>query len=77
MEMVVILFLNKNCMNIRALGTRGVGGNPPSQGFGCFRNKTFWLKTPSPTPKDFPTFWMSQVLIITSILCSPILILST
>ena len=46
MEMVVIFFLNKNCMEIRAIGTRGAGGNPPSKGFGCSRNKTFWLKRP-------------------------------
>ena len=43
MEMVVILFLNKNCMNIRALGTRGVGGNPPSQNAFPPPLKTFQL----------------------------------
>ena len=47
MEMVVIPFFEQKLHDPRNQGGRG---NPPFAGFGCSRNKTFWLKMPSSPP---------------------------
>ena len=50
----------------------GQGVIPPLKVLAALETKHSGSKRLPPTPKDFPTFWMSQLLIIISILCSPI-----